>query len=321
VFTQADRVESPADLAELRAALGDIDTPSEATLIAMTQGLMLNCAADSVFLEGAGTAVHAMEWGYRIESQWHKCGITQGKQAIDVYRDATTSELENMFTGSSCSVGRRPRGLELARVPSDGGALGRFLAQTAQLEAASVHAFERLDLDLQQLGAADALISAARRSASDERRHARLTGLLAQRYGGAVLAPNVPTSSVRPTAFAIAFENATEGCVRETFGALIAWHQAALARDPHVAAVMTGIAADETRHAELSWNIAEWLEPQLSASERAQIFAAREMALRELEHEIVEDPMPEPARELLGIPPASLQTTLLDRMSEQLGLS
>ena len=48
---------------------------------------------------------------------------------------------------------------------------------------------------------------------------------------------------------AIAIENAVEGCVRESFGALLATWQAKTAGDARVRAAMKRIARDETRHA------------------------------------------------------------------------
>lgn len=83
---------------------------------------------------------------------------------------------------------------------------------------------------------------------------------------------------------------------------------------------MASIASDETRHAELSWSIAAWLEPQLSPRERGQVHAARVDALRELEREIAEDALPTSAREQIGVPAASVQASLLHRMADQLGL-
>ena len=53
-------------------------------------------------------------------------------------------------------------------------------------------------------------------------------------------------------------ENAREGCVRETFGALIAMHQAERAGDPIIRRAMRRIAEEETRHAELAWEVASW---------------------------------------------------------------
>jgi hypothetical protein len=169
------------------------------------------------------------------------------------------------------------------------------------------------------MGAADR--EATRRSAADEVRHARLTATLARSYGDVVRAPHVTAPASSRGAFEIALENAAEGCVRETFGALIAWHQAAFARDPSVAAIMCGIAVDETRHAELSWTIAEWLEPQRSEGERRLLAAAREQAVQQLEREISADTLPALAREQISMPTQAIQRALTDRMAATLGLS
>jgi hypothetical protein len=84
---------------------------------------------------------------------------------------------------------------------------------------------------------------------------------------------------------------------------------------------MCGIAADETRHAELSWTIAEWLEPQLPEGERSLLAAAREQAVRQLEREISADTLPAPAREQIGMPTQAIQRALTDRMAATLELS
>jgi hypothetical protein len=86
--------------------------------------------------------------------------------------------------------------------------------------------------------------------------------------------------------FAIALENAIEGCVRESYGALVAHHQAQTAFDPEIRAVMRAIAQDETRHAELSWRVAAWLEPGLSPAERDALGVARSEALAQLQREV-----------------------------------
>jgi hypothetical protein len=63
------------------------------------------------------------------------------------------------------------------------------------------------------------------------------------------VAPAPPARSLEE----LAVENAVEGCVRETYGALTAIWQARTAKDPSVAAAVRRIARDETRHAALSW--------------------------------------------------------------------
>ena len=81
---------------------------------------------------------------------------------------------------------------------------------------------------------------------------------------------------------AMALENAVEGCVRETYGALLATYQARAARDPVVRAVMKRIASDETRHAALSWDVGRWLETRLDREAKSRVLAAKQVAAREL---------------------------------------
>lgn len=100
---------------------------------------------------------------------------------------------------------------------------------------------------------------------------------------------------------AIALDNAVEGCVRETMGAVLAHVQAQTATDPVVRRVMTHIAVDETQHAVLSWRLAEWLHPQLSADERGEVASAQERALAQLTRELGTG-LPTAARELIGYP-------------------
>jgi hypothetical protein len=324
VLTRGDRVERQDDLPALRSLFGEIDSMSEAVVVAMTQGLMLVCSGEAVSVSDrpGGTKLRATDAGYFVYSEWDQCGTSYGVQSIEVHRDGIASKLENTIFGrSGCSIGRRPAGLELAQLPGDRQPVGTYLANCAQLEAASVYAFQQLHRELQQLRASQSLLAAVRSSAVDELRHAQLTAALTQRYGGAVLEPQLSTPASQRSALAIALENASEGCVRETFGAAIAWHQAALARDPHVAQVMCGIAADETRHAELSWSVAAWLEPQLSEADRSAVAAARGLALRQLEREIDAEALPQAARAELGIPSATVQRALLQRMASELGLS
>lgn len=175
-----------------------------------------------------------------------------------------------------CAVGRRVD--DFAPAPCTGDdTVGRYFASVAQLEAASVVAFERLASELAAYGAPAHLIADARVAADDERRHARDTRALAQLRGAAV--PRLPklSSEVRSLR-EMAVDNATEGCVRETFGALVATWQAANARDARVARAMDVIARDETRHGALSWSVAAWLDGVLTAEDRAEVARARDAA-------------------------------------------
>jgi hypothetical protein len=215
-------------------------------------------------------------------------------------------------------TGRRPAGLASTGVGTDAGAdpVGRWLAEAAHLEAASVHAFEQLADRLAALAAPATLVTAARRCAREEIEHARVMTAWARVYG-------VEPAAVRlrpvgePMLEALALENAVEGCVRETWGALLAWYQAAHAEDPALRAALADIARDETRHAELARSIAEWLEPQLSESARTRIRAARDRAVAELRrtagHEHDDD-----TRHRLGLPPRAVAKQLLERVQPQL---
>ena len=195
--------------------------------------------------------------------------------------------------------GRRPSGLKRAQHGALSG-FGCHLAAAAWLEAASVDAFRLLRRELRAVGAPRRLLRSASRSARDERRHARIAGALARRFGVAV--PAVACDVAPPRSLTeLAVENAVEGCVRETWGALVALRQAARASDLDVRAAMSRIAPDEVRHAELAWAIDRWLNQRLSVAQRRQVQRARRAAFAELARELrLELPVTERTR--LGLP-------------------
>jgi hypothetical protein len=183
-----------------------------------------------------------------------------------------------------CGTGRRPEGLVAARGATSVGAgetAARFLGEVAHLEAASVVAFEQLAAELTAHGAPRRLVRRARRAAREEVRHARVMGRLAARAGARV--PEVEVAAAPPRAIeAIAVENAVEGCVRETFGAVLAMRQAEEARSGDLRRAMKRIAREEAGHAELSWELARWLEGRLDAEARRRVREARDRAVNAL---------------------------------------
>jgi hypothetical protein len=196
-------------------------------------------------------------------------------------------------------LGRRPAGLDEAAT-SDGCAVGQYFAAAAHLEAASVHSFRVLGRELQEHGAPRALIAAARRALRDEVRHARVTRSFARAHG----CRPAPVRVTRPaprSLEAIAVENAAEGCVRETFGALVGSWQARAASDPAVRQMMATIAADETRHAELAWAVDAWTKTKLDRAARRRVVAARAQAAAQLAADIEVAPAAELV-ERLGLP-------------------
>jgi hypothetical protein len=138
---------------------------------------------------------------------------------------------------------------------------------------------------------------------------------LARREGARTATPRVATVPVR-TLEQIAQENATEGCVRETFGALVATHQAGAARDPLLRATMARIARDETRHAALSWKVAAWLNGRLDPAARARVEEAKRLAVEELAGDTRTDRGKELAK--AGLPSSEQATVLVTQLKRTL---
>jgi rubrerythrin len=177
--------------------------------------------------------------------------------------------------------GRRPAGLRAALRGQKERRIGRYFASMAFEEAAAVLAFERMHEELEVHGAPRELLREAKRAAKDEVRHARVMTRLARAADAKIQAPRIARKAPRALE-AIARENATEGCVRETFGALLLAWQARHASDPDVRRTFERVATDEARHAALSWAVARWIEPRLTARARSRIASAQKRALRDL---------------------------------------
>lgn len=226
-----------------------------------------------------------------------------------------TASEASVYCNPGCAVGRRPEGM-LETSAFDGHEVGGYFAQTAQLEAASVTAFRVLRDELREAGAPKALLRAAARAARDEIRHTRATGALARRFGSRPQ-PATIGRTARRSLEAIALENAIEGCVRETYGALLATRQAQLARDPVVRAVMVRIARDETRHASLSWRVGRWLETRLDPAARRNVQRAKQRAARELTAALTNEPA-HPFADLAGLPSPAEAVQLAEHMTRLL---
>jgi hypothetical protein len=214
-----------------------------------------------------------------------------------------------------CEVGRRPAGL---RGPStcDTRDAGSYFADIAHLEAASVTAFRIMRDELRAKGAPKRLVRAAARAARDEIRHARATGALARRFGAQPRRPVIVATQPRSLE-AMALENAVEGCVRETYGALLATRQAERATDPVVRAAMMRIARDETRHASLSWQVGRWLETRLAPAAKRRVARAKDAAAAELIEALGNEPEVSFAA-LAGLPHAAEATHLARQMQREL---
>lgn len=208
---------------------------------------------------------------------------------------------------NGCAVeGRRPAGL-CSPVGGDArSAAGAWLAHAAWLEAASIYAFVHLAQELERFGAPTSLVRRSIASANDEIRHATTMIQLARRYGATP--PPVTVDPVGERSLVeLAVENMAEGCVRETWGAVLAMFQARTALDPVVRAAYAVIARDELRHAALAWDIDRWIAPQLSDEQRALVAATRERVAREL----LDSSDPSIAIAALGLPSSTDARALL----------
>jgi hypothetical protein len=212
--------------------------------------------------------------------------------------------------------GRRPAGLRRPRARRAASELGAYLASMAFEEDASVLAFARMRAELEGLGAPASLLGAASRAAKDETRHARTMTRLATARGAVVARARVRRAPARGAA-AIAAENAAEGCVRETYGALVARWQSLHAGSAELRRAFARIAAEEASHAALSWAVARWIEPQLGAAGRRRVARARSRALQALRASVEVEPSAELVRDA-GLPSAARAQALLATMLREL---
>lgn len=172
------------------------------------------------------------------------------------------------------------------------------------MEHASIAAFARFSLQLLAQGAPAALVEASQDAMRDETRHARLCFALASAYAGRRIGPGaLPIDGALDDGDADTILRLVirEGCIGETVAAIEAAEAAAHAVDPVVRQVLTQIAADEQRHAELAWRYVAWTlkrDARLAAVLRQEITRAGAEApdvdaTREtrLQHGIVSDAM------------------------------
>jgi rubrerythrin len=300
---------------------GAVDSPQEAALRALASGYTLLCPVD-VLTFGPGSVTPVAD-GYDVVGYRSTCDavleatvhVSQDGQ-VEVRDERAVQDINCAVIGrltAGASVAAHPRGYDCGRVGDR--ELGDYFARVAALEAVAVDAFERLADELAALGAPDELAAWARRSADDERRHARDMGALARRFGATPRAHQAQRFAKRDL-FAVALENAVEGCVRETYGAVVGHHQAAHAQDHAVRAAMAQVAEDETRHAALSWAVAEWALPQLSAAQHQQLQQAQRAALVDLRRAVAR-PEAETLVRDAGLPTADAGLAMLDALQQQ----
>ena len=278
VAQSAADVQTVATAAQLVQFLGPIDTPEEAQLVVEAAGYLPLCAPGSVTKTATGYEVVAKR-SFRCVNQFEGFVLDVATSGGVTVRSRT--DLTNPSQG--CAVaGRRPEGYRAAVTHGESDFVA-YLGTMRALEAASVPAFLRLADELEAHGAPLELRTRAEEAARDEVRHAAGFSWLRSLYGGAVAAnESLDTPRHVRSLEELAIENAVEGCVRETFGALVAGYQAEVAADGPVRRLFATVAEDETRHAELAWDVDAWLHDRLDDGARERVRAARERATEEL---------------------------------------
>lgn len=266
VMRDGELVRVADDLPELEAFLGSLDRPSDAALYARLAGI--GCV---------GVRADAGHWRVVASEVVTGCQVRYQDVFYSLTRDGELTLVgRGAIHGTNNCVGRRPLGL-VASAASAATGIGGFLAVSAELEAASVVAFEDAERSFRAHGAPAVLLARIRRARNDEVRHARAMTALARRYGAAPRPRRIQPHAV-PSLEALARENVREGCVVETWGAAVGLLQARQARDPALRRVMQRISTDELRHAELSWDLQEWLDSRLVPESRRRVRSERDVA-------------------------------------------
>lgn len=316
IEVDGETVSFPTDL---KAMLGPIDTYAEAALVASAAGYRLATGCEST-LPAAYRAVGGAFELLVLRAQ--DCGSGLKQLRIRVNADGTIDVLETAVvkpdTQTACAGGRRPEGFVLEEAGGASRSIAEYLTELALLEAASIAEFARLRDELRTHGAPRSLVYAAEEARRDEIMHARVTQQLARAFGGA--ARRVTLDAQAPRSLAeLAVHNAVEGCVRETFGALAATWQARNAAHPEIARAFVRIAADETRHAAFSWDLAAWLEGELDEAALARVANARAHAIEQLRSSLAVEPAGDVAS-LAGAPSAAIAQGLCDQMTKLFAL-
>ncbi len=225
--------------------------------------------------------------------------------------DVPNATVDCTFVFDTCAEGGRRSAELVTRGDCDTiDPIAGWYARMAHSEAASVTSFLRLQVELRRHGAPPELLARLWSAARDEVRHARAMRRLARARDVEPTRPRHEPRSDR-TLEELARENAVEGCVAETWSALLCAWQARHCPSRELAEILRGIATDETRHAELAWEIDAWVRARLDADARARVDAARRDAAARLVAK-ADTEGGEPVRAELGLPRPAAARTLAD---------
>lgn len=168
-------------------------------------------------------------------------------------------------------------------------ALADHYTTEATYEHASIAAFARVSLALLALGAPSDLVADTHRAALDETRHAEAMFRVASALRGEAIGPgplSLDGASLSASLVELASEAFIEGCVGEVAAALVLREEAACASDPGMREVLSSIASDEERHAELAWRTVGWALSQAPAEIGPALARQREAVVLDLDAEL-----------------------------------
>ncbi len=328
--TDAGATDAAIDQASCYQGAFEIEAGPDAGDAQDTCGYVYSCGLAGTGLANVGCAIlDQLPDGNAVPLLGMTCWLAQDAGCDD---DAFVPGVGVTILCTPCpnGGGRRPAALARRRRDRVGGSVLAYFAAMAYEESAAVVAFERLGDEMRRLGAPRSLRRAAARAVRDERRHAQMMSRLRDAHGGRAVAgvhgPNEvalaglqrPKKRQRTrTVAALAAENAAEGCVRETYGALLAQWQALRARDPEVRAAFARVAADEAKHAAFSWALTRWLGPRLDEASRRRVERYRRRAIRDVAESLAVEP---PHRLVVeaGLPRAAQSRALFFGMLREL---
>jgi hypothetical protein len=281
----------------LKTFLADLESDADAALWARLAGHVIRCdVANNIGPDPEGHVLFTRSpIGCFEDLVYHVLFV--GTDGSLITRESQLVEEEDT---SACDVGRLPPGLCRQRRSPAATPVGAFLAEIAELEAASISAFLQLARELAAHGAPRSLVRAAMKAAGDEVRHARTMTRHARRFGGQPRPPIVAVTPLR-SLVDIALDNAVEGCVRETFGAASAHLCARTAGDRALRRAFATIAKEETQHAALSWSLHEYFATRLAAGDRMRVERHRRDATARMERELTA-PLHDDVHVVTGIP-------------------
>lgn len=221
----------------------------------------------------------------------------------------------NVIFCGGCGVGRLTDEIDASPIACTDGSMGQWLAQSAWFEGVAADAFDRLANELLLLQAPADLIDRSRQNGIDEQEHHRVMCLLAEREGVTPASVQSGSHTMRSLA-EIAIENAGEGCVRETLGALVMQWQGLHAETAELREVFSKIAQEETAHAQWSWELDAWARSVLSVEQIAQMDARRTQTVAALTHEMCDSEPFTGLRDRAGMPSAFVVRSMIAELQQ-----